>query len=159
MKLASFALASVAVIACGKQDKTEDKAKPEAKPTATAAGDLNVDVCSFVTKDAIEGVIGKLSAEPKSVVPKDALRGGCEWAADGSTTALAHARPAKDWYVPGQPTEVAGLGEQALWSSQAGLFVKLAGKPYFLQFLVTTPQGFDQARATALANVVVPAAK
>ncbi|MBA3457494.1 MAG: hypothetical protein H0T42_30715 [Deltaproteobacteria bacterium] len=76
---------------------------------------------------------------------------------------MASVRPADEFdmtvKVSKDATEIAGLGEKALVSDKTGLYVKVAGKPYFFHFMSAGASGIDNDKAVALAKAVVPGAK
>ena len=160
------------LVAC--KGKEENKA-PAGSPSSSAPGGTasapvappppsasSVDVCAFASKEQVEGVVGKLSAEPKADTPQGSLLGGCQYSFEGGL-AMVHARPASEWQgtvdASGGGTAIADLGEKAVDVGKTGVFVQPAGKPYFLHVLAVTGAGPDNAKATAVAKVVAAGAK
>lgn len=160
------------LLACKGEDK---KPAGSAAPASTASGTPSgaaaptpppakaaVDVCSFATKEQIEGAIGKLSGEPKASTPQGSLLGGCEYETEDMTSVLAHARPAGEYDgtvdASGALGDVAGLGEKTT-NTRAGLLIKVAGKSYFLHVFAAGAKGMDADKALAAAKVIVAGAK
>lgn len=168
-RLVMAVLFTSAVIACKGKDK---EAAPSSAPTSSApAGKVApaphaaaaVDICSFATKEQIEtAVAGKATAEPAAQPAQGSFLGGCNYQTDGGMVSVS-GRPATEWdgtvAATGEMTDVAGVGEKAVSSPKVGVFVKPAGKSYFLHVMVVGGGGLDVAKATEVAKVVTAGAK
>jgi hypothetical protein len=146
----------------GKKDKEQPAVG--GAPATPPVDDKPIDVCSWVPKDQIEAVLGKLSKEPQTLKKMGAQLGGCTWETGEMTIATVTPRPAGEFdgtvKASGDPTDVPGVGEKAVNTSKAGMLVKVAGKPYFLHVMVIKgAQGMNAEKATELAKLIVPAAK
>jgi len=171
-----FVLAGM-LVACKGKDGDNKSAEPPPSTAPTEPGDSGkspapaaeapakpIDVCSFATKEQVEGVFGALSADPKPQAPQGALLGGCEYSADGGTTiAFASARPAHEFEATvkasGPATELPGVGEKAFTTEKSGVFVQPAGASYFLHVFAGSAKGNGKALAVELAKVVAAGAK
>lgn len=154
MRLA-FAVALIcAAPACKKQDDAAktDQAAPT-PPSAPASTAEPVDTCALMPKDQIEAKLGTPDGEPKRLPARNALLGHCSWMFPDYSNAAVSARPVGE-LAETTGKQVPGIGEQAMFSDGA-LVVKLAGKPYYLQVMVMTPKGLDEARTLELAKIAV----
>lgn len=140
-------------------------AKSDGKPDTkiTPAGEP-VDVCSFVSVADVEAAVGaKVAGPPEPSRPMGSLLGGCAWRLEDNAIATVHARPAGELEgtvgASGASTPVAGLGEKAMSTENAGVMVALPGKSYFLAAHVMSTKGPDRAASEKLARAVVPGAK
>ena len=137
-------------------------AAPAMKPPDPVAAEGRVDICSWVTLDQVSAAVGKVTrpGSPSSV--GGGRLGGCSWYYD-SGTATATARKAGEYSgtvsASGSTTDVPGLGKRAASTKDAGVMVELDGKPYFLDFIVTSPAGINAEKSLALAKVIVANAK
>lgn len=145
-------------------DLDTSKPGPEAPPPAPAANGTPVDTCTFVTKDQAKAIIGAEIDEPEKHAAMGSMLGGCNWRKpDFSSMLSVQARPASEFdataNVGKNKKEVPGVGEKAVMTD-AGMFVKVAGKPYFLHVMamgVDAKQ--DEAKATELAKAAIAGAK
>lgn len=148
MRTTLFAIAVCVVAGCGKKEEakssspttTTTESKPvEAKKASNLNGDP-VDVCAQMAKDKVEAIVGKVTREPQSLQPQDSLLGQCTWSLE-SGFAMVSARPASEYEgtvkYAGDTKEVAGVGEKAAFAPQTGFLVKVPGKQFLLQVIVT----------------------
>lgn len=120
-----------------------DVAEAAAK-AGTAPTGLNgqpVDVCAMLPKEDAEAVLGPLLMGPKSGKPQGSLLGECTFMSKKNVVAMVSARPAGEFAdtvklsSKNAPAKaVAALGSEAS-STQYGLMIKLADKPYFITVL------------------------
>ncbi len=117
-----------------------------------------LDVCALATRGQVETVLGALQVDPIKQNAAASLLGGCSYAvAEGA--AIVSARPTSEWDATVTAmggTEVPGLGEAAS-QGKGGLFVKVAGKPYFLHIVTPATTGASADQALALAKVFLGA--
>lgn len=145
-------------------DLDTSKPGPEAPPPAPAANGAAVDPCAFVSKDQIKTLIGGEIDEPEKMAGMGSMLGGCNWRKpDFSSMMSVQARPAGEFEatsnVGKNKKEVAGVGEKA-FMTDAGMFVKVAGKPYFLHVMAMGADAKqDEGKATELAKLAVAGAK
>ena len=158
------------LVACKGKDEASQSAAPSATeptgapaataPTPAPAG--GIDVCSLVTKEQVESVLGPLTADPAPQAAQGSLLGGCDYAFEGGMASVS-ARPAREFdgtvKASGEATELAGVGERAFTTSKAGVLAQPAGTSYFLHIFAMSGTGMDHAKAAELAKVVVPGAK
>jgi Protein of unknown function (DUF3558) len=169
MRIVFSALLVVAVAGCGKKKEADPKAEAKTvETTTTTKPSLNgepVDTCALLTKDQIKAVIGADAADPKKYMePAGSLLGECSWMA-GNYMIQVHARPAGEFEgsVETMKTkkDIAGVGEKAVLT-EAGMLVKIAGKPYFLQVLAAGDAKTDEEKeqkVTDIAKAAVANAK
>lgn len=146
-------------------DLDTSKPGPEAPPPPPAASGTPVDTCAFVTKDQVKAVLGTdPEGEPEKNAATGSMLGGCNWRdKDFKSMLSVQARPAGEFeatakYAKGQK-EVPGIGEKA-YMTEAGMFVKVAGKPYFLHVMAMGADAKqDEAKATELAKAAAAGAK
>ncbi len=163
-------LLASSLIACkGKDDKAAGSTPSPTAPSdpgpapdkaPTAPVQAAVDVCSFASRDLVEGVVGKLSEDPKPTPPQGSLLGGCDYSFEGGMLSIS-ARPASEYDATVKAyagADVAGVGEKAHASEKAGLFVQPAGKQYFLHIL-GGGAGIDDAKKLEVAKAVTSGAK
>ena len=140
------------------------KPGPEAPPPAPAPSGTPVDPCTFVTKEQAKAIIGADIDEPEKNAATGSMLGGCNWRKpDFSSMLSIQARPAGEFdataNVGKNKKEVSGVGEKA-YMTDAGMFVKVAGKPYFLHVMAMGADAKqDEAKATELAKAAVAGAK
>jgi hypothetical protein len=140
------------------------KPGPEAPPPAAAANGTPVDPCTFVSKDQVKALVGADIDEPEKMAAMGSMLGGCNWRKpDFSAMLSVQARPVGEFdataNVGKNKKEVPGVGEKA-FMTDAGMFVKVAGKPYFLHVMAMGANAKqDEAKATELAKLAVAGAK
>lgn len=177
MRVILSALLVCSLFGCDKKKEAETKATtesktveidtskpgPEAPPTPAANG-TPVDPCAFVTKDQAKAIIGAEIDEPEKNAAMGSMLGGCNWRKpDFSSMLSVQARPVAEFEatsnVGKNKKEVPGVGEKA-FMTDAGMFVKVAGKPYFLHVMAMGADAKqDEAKATELAKAAVAGAK
>lgn len=154
------------LVACKGKDENKTSAAPSpttapAADTPTPAPASGIDVCSLVTREQVEGVLGPLTADPAPQAPQGSLLGGCDYAFEGGMASVS-ARPAREFdgtvKASGEATELAGVGEKAFTTSKAGVLAQPAGTSYFLHVFAMSGTGMDHAKAAELAKVVVAGA-
>jgi len=174
MKLLLSALLICCVVACKKKEeatKTEnapaanaDNAAPagsgaaDTPAAAPAPAQETVDICGTITKEDIEGAVGKLKAEPDAMPPQGSLLGMCTWMTDAGVASVS-ARPANEYDATVRAyskdsKDVAGIGEKTVATS-VGYLIKVADKPYMLVVSVTAGGKPDPAKSEALAKLAV----
>lgn len=145
-------------------DLDTSKPGPEAPPAAPAVNGASVDPCTFVTKDQAKAIIGADIDEPEKTPGTGSMLGGCNWRKPDFSSMLAvQARPASEFEatanVGKNKKEIAGVGEKA-FMTDAGMFVKVAGKPYFFHVMaIGADAKQDEGKATELAKAAVAGAK
>lgn len=156
-------LALLVATGCDKKKEagSDTKSAPtaESKPVVSKRKDINgepVDVCSQISTDKVEAIIGKTKDEPQAVEGQGSMLGQCSWFAD-TGFAFVSTRPANEYegtveYAE-DAKEVSGIGEKA-YSTKAGLLIKAPGKQYMLQVAV---MGGDESgeKTKALAKLAL----
>jgi hypothetical protein len=131
--------------------------KESASPHVSTEGP--VDGCAFMPAGEVEARIGDPAGPAHSVAVQLPTVAMCRQTIAGGLQATLTLRSLTDWGAMADGgTVLNGLGDQAV-STQRGVMLKIAGRPYFFHVQLTGENGIEQDKSIELAKIVANAAR